>query len=352
MRARLLKKKGDLSRSEKSKRPFHIGIDLMGCDAEPQQIIDEVLAVLPELVGPHQVVFFGTSQAICKIPSLPNVSSFCAEEVISMDEDPLYAVRRKKNSSISVAMKQLRAKTIDALISAGNTGALVASANLFLKLPHIDRAALLTLLPTKEKPVAVLDVGANPLCKAHHLVEYAAIGIAYQKSLGIENPKVGLLNIGTESMKGTTEVRSAYKKLEELHHEHSAQGTFKGNIEGRDVFNGSVDVIVTDGFTGNVFLKTAEGIASFILHEVEEHTKNPDSFFYTLRKRLHYTEYPGATIAGVDGIVVKCHGDGSPSAFRKSVKAVSELLKGNFLSRLKEELALQTHHWKIPSLFR
>jgi glycerol-3-phosphate acyltransferase PlsX len=199
-------------------------------------------------------------------------------------------------------------------------------------MPGIERPALLTLMPTMKHAVAILDVGANPGAKAQHLAQYAAMGIAYQKSRGIENPRVGLLNIGSEEGKGTLETREAYKLIQQCH------PTFIGNIEGRDVFNGDTDVVVTDGFAGNVLLKTAEGIASFILHEIE---KDPgiSGDLAALRKRLHYAEYPGAIVAGVEGLIMKCHGDGSKLAFRESLKAIIQLLSQDLSVRIKKALA-------------
>ncbi len=326
----------------------------MGCDTQPLDIAQAILDFLPDLPNSLHIAFFGTQSVLIKIPKDPRVTTHVAKEVINMEDDPLYAIRRKRNSSLCVAMQSLKEKGIDALISAGNTGALVASATLFLsKLPGIDRAALLTLLPTKKHPVAVLDVGANPTAKAQHLLQYAAIGLAYQKSRGVEHPTVGLLNIGSEAGKGTPELQDAYKRLQQLNDPEGEEKIFVGNIEGRDVFNGIVDVLVTDGFTGNVFLKTAEGIASFILQEIEANTTAaliPD--LALLRRRLHYAEYPGAVVSGVEGIVMKCHGDGSPAAFRESLKATSRLLEHDFLTRIKTELSSESQRWSLSSLFR
>jgi len=311
---------------------FHIGIDLMGCDTQPEQIAAAIEEITPDLPPHFSVVLIGTSGSFTPKKD-PRISYVLAEDFIAMDEDPLYAIRRKKNSSLSLGTQMLREKKIDAFISAGNTGALIASAILTLsRLPGIEHPALLTLMPTTQpKSVAVLDVGANPTAKAHHLVQYAAMGLAFQRSCGIENPTVGLLNIGAEERKGTPEVRDAYKKLAEL------KETFIGNVEGRDAFNGHVDVIVTDGFTGNIFLKTAEGIASFVLSQIEQAAAA--EIFATLRKRLHYAEYPGAVLCGVEGIVMKCHGDGMPNAFRESLKETCRLLDNDFLTKIKELLA-------------
>jgi glycerol-3-phosphate acyltransferase PlsX len=332
----------DYTMKEAKNSGFRIGIDLMGCDAQPTQIALAIAELLPSLPPSLDIVFLGTSTSLPALPH-PRIHYFVAEEVITMDEDPLYAVRRKKNSSLYQGMQMLQRKEIDAFISAGNTGALIASANLALsRLRGVDRTALLTLLPTKgSQSVAVLDVGANPAAKAQHLLQYAAMGISFQKSCSIAHPTVGLLNIGEEAGKGTPEVREAYQQLSELNKDPSAPPVFIGNVEGRDVFNGHVDVIVTDGFTGNIFLKTAEGIASFILSQIEktlvEHktAHHLSDLLMGMRKRLHYAEYPGAIVCGVDGLVMKCHGDGNPAAFRESLKEAFRLLENGFLQKLK-----------------
>jgi phosphate acyltransferase len=320
----------------------NIGIDLMGCDTQPIEIVQSILFALSDLHIPSKITFFGTEETLAQVPKHPSIALFPASEVIFMNDDPLFAVRRKKNSSLCLGMQQLKKGSINALISAGNTGALVASATLSLpKLPGVDRPALLTLLPTKNHPIAVLDVGANPSIKAEYLLQYAAIGLAFQKCRGIEHPTVGLLNIGSEAGKGTPELRDAYRYLETLNREDSIKKIFIGNIEGRDVFNGNVDVLVTDGFTGNVFLKTAEGIASFILQEIEAHaSESLIPHLPILRKRLHYAEYPGAVVSGIEGIVIKCHGEGSPSAFCESLKVTQRLLEEDFLNQIKNFLGI------------
>lgn len=314
----------------------------MGCDTQPEEIARAIASFVADIPASFSVVLLGTSLTLPPI-SNPRIEYVLAEEFIGMDEDPLHAIRRKKNSSLCQGVQMLQEKEIDAFISAGNTGALIASATLTLsKLPGIDRPALLTLLPTVgAQSVAVLDVGANTSAKAEHLLQYAAMGIAFQKSCGVEHPTVGLLNIGSEAGKGTPEVREAYRHLSEWNLADPSRPIFIGNVEGRDAFNGHVDVIVTDGFTGNIFLKTAEGIASFILSQIEEEkeTYAPLADLLSgLRKRLHYAEYPGAVVCGIEGIVMKCHGDGRPSAFRESLKEICHLLENDFLDKIRDSL--------------
>ena len=253
-----------------------------------------------------------------------------ATEVIEMDDSPLSAVRKKKDSSLCVGLRLLKAGEIDAFISAGNTGALVSASKIILgNLPGIMRPALLALMPTKKKPIAVLDVGAGVEAKSNLLIQFASMGAAYQRARGIKRPLVGLLNIGSEEIKGTSELRLAYKKLQKL---STPDFEFVGNVEGTSVFNGDVDVLVTNGFTGNIFLKTAEGIASLILDRLytdlpAEALQKIHSPLSDLRKQLHYAEYPGAFLVGVQGIVIKCHGYSTPQGFANAIHGAATLIK-------------------------
>src|SRR6185437_3534869 len=267
-----------------------IGIDLMGSDTPPEVLFAAVLELSRE--DPSvQFVLFATQEALQKI-SCP-IETIVTKEAIFMEDDPASAVRHKKDTSLTQGIHYLKEKRIDAFVSAGNTGALLLSAKLTLDmLPGIERPALLTLLPTKGKEIAVLDVGANLTLKPTHILQFAAMGMAYQKTRGVSDPTAGLSNIGTEAKKGTPQHREAYQKLETLNQQRQI---FIGNIEGKQAFQGTFDVLVTDGFSGNIFLKTAEGIAAFIFEELEHKEK-----LHSIRHRLHYAEYPGAILCGVD----------------------------------------------------
>ena len=309
------------TKAKRLQRPLKIGVDLMGSDNAPQVLLDALHATaLPKDV---ELVVICTEEFHSKKFKVVH-----APEFIRMDEPPLVSLRKKKNASMSVGLRLLREGKLDALVSAGNTGALVSSAKMILRtLKGILRPALLTLMPTKKNPVAVLDVGANVQAKAEHLVQFAKLGAAYQKARGLARPTVGLLNIGSEAMKGTSEHRVAYHELQ------MSSLRFVGNIEGKSVFDGEIDVLVTDGFTGNIFLKTAEGIASLILDglQPQDATKHFQS--------LHYAEYPGALLAGVKGIVIKCHGYSTPRGFVNGVLGAVELAKERFLDKLMNELS-------------
>ncbi|MGE5195827.1 MAG: phosphate acyltransferase PlsX [Anaerolineae bacterium] len=322
-----------------------VGIDLMGGDTSPELLLEAVVGFAQEFEEKTLLTLIGAPAVLSQIALPPSISSRPAPDVILMDDDPLLAVRRKKESSLCIGMSMLAKKEIDAFISLGNTGALITSATLCLPmLPNIKRPALLTLIPTKSREVAVIDVGANTSYKADHLVQFAAMGIAYQKSRGITHPKVGLLNIGSEAQKGTPELREVYQKLQLLSRDFSSDHPiFIGNVEGREVFRSEIDVLVTDGFTGNIFLKTAEGIGSLILDLLEEYAKEDYSphlkaALSILQHRLHYAQYPGAILCGVEGIVVKCHGNSPPEALINSIKGATRLVEHRFLEKIKKQL--------------
>ena len=315
---------------KESNKRTSIGVDLMGSDTAPEDLYRAVLQLQEEGLE-ADILFFASEEVKGELD--PTLSIIPSLDVITMDDDPLLAVRRKKESSLCQGIEYLQDKKIDAFVSAGNTGALLIAAKTTLKpLPGIDRPALLALLPTKKQPVAVLDVGANVTLKAEHILQFATMGIAYQKSRGIESPTVGLLNIGTEAQKGTPQLREAYTKLETMNRDSIV---FVGNVEGKAVFQGDVDVVVTDGFTGNVFLKTVEGVAAFILDQLP-----PTTQLASLRYHLNPTDYPGAILCGVNGIVVKCHGDTSPIAFMNSIKAALRLVQHRFLEKISQNLSL------------
>lgn len=255
-----------------------------------------------------------------------------ASDFIGMEEAPLTAVRKKKNASTCVGLRALGSGKIDAFVSTGNTGALVSAAKLILGMqPGILRPVLLALVPTKKAPVAILDVGANVQIKAAHLVQFALLGTSFWMEQGRKKPIVGLLNIGTEPLKGTSELRIAYHELQNY---PNPPFHFAGNVEGRSVFDGDVDVLVTDGFTGNVFLKTAEGIASLILDRLEESLPRSEldkiqPQIADLSRHLHYSEQPGAIVAGVRKLVVKCHGYSTPRAVIRGILGAFDLIQQN-----------------------
>jgi len=313
-----------------------IGIDLMGSDNPPASLLSAAATLSPCLPSHIELVAIGSPDYENAAKS-HGFSFFPALESIGMDENPLLALRKKKQSSLCIGLRLLKEGKLNAFVSAGNTGALVSASKMILgTFSDISRPALLALMPTKKRPVAVLDVGANLQAKASQLVQFAHLGAAYQQSRGIANPRIGLLNIGSEASKGTSEIRLAYKELTKL-------PAFAGNIEGKSVFDGEVDVLVTDGFTGNVFLKTAEGIASLVLDRLHAHIpKNALNeigvHLEDLQRHLHYAEHPGALLCGVKGVVVKCHGYSTPEAFANGIRGAIEFAACNFIEILKNHL--------------
>lgn len=326
---------------------MHIAVDLMGSDTSPEQLYQGVLQAHEALKGKFELTALGTLEVKEAVHSSDSPIKFrVADEEVLMDESPLWVVRKKQNSSMAVGIKLLKNKEVDAFVSAGNTGAITAFSSLELnKLPGISRPALLTELPTQLGHAAILDVGANVSYRPESFFEYALMGAAYQKEKrNLIQPKVGLLNIGVEVRKGTQKIRSAYQyfceKKELLEKENIL---FEGNIESRDLFKGQVDVLVTDGFTGNVFLKTCEGVSSFILEEIHKRLRRAqqNSFpnrFFGLEKYLDYAEYPGAVLIGVEGVVVKCHGSSSSLAMLNGIKGASYLLQKQLIEKIKKHL--------------
>lgn len=326
---------------------MRIGIDLMGSDCSPLSLFQAVLQAARQFPQIDFLVFV-TQDVIDQIfvqyaslfPARPAHLEFqVVSEVIDMQDEPIVSFRKKKNSSLVLGFRLLKKQSIDAFVSAGNTGAIIAGAALSLPLlPGIKRPALLATLPTEKSFVAIIDVGGNVACKASHLVQFAQLGVAFQRCYeGIKKPRVGLLNIGVESKKGTSEVRQAYQLLQASAEQNEID--FIGNIEGRAVFQGLVDVLVTDGFTGNVLLKSSEGVSLFILNKLQESLQmvSPEQQKAILR-HLHYQfdyeEYPGAIVCGPERIIVKCHGQSTPKSFFKGIQGAIRLVENGFIQHL------------------
>jgi len=268
-----------------------------------------------------------------------------AQEVITMNDPVAIAVRRKKNSSIRVAAKLVRDGQAQALVSAGNTGAVMMTSKLVIgALPKVDRPALAAVLPTLTgQGTVLLDVGANAECKPQHLYDFAVMGSLYSSAIvGIPNPRVGLLSIGEEEIKGNDLTKEAFKLLR-----HSSLN-FIGNIEGRDMFTGQADVIVCDGFTGNIALKTSEGVFEFIMrllkHELKATIQTKAGALLTrpafqkFKKRLDYAEYGGAPLLGIKGVTVICHGRSSGKAIRNAIRVAHDYCNGEVNAKIESFL--------------
>jgi glycerol-3-phosphate acyltransferase PlsX len=257
------------------------------------------------------------------------------------------SVRRKKKSSLRIGTRLVSDGKADGFVSAGNTGAAMATAKMVIgMLPGVDRPALAALIPTKSnKPTLLLDVGANSECKPHHLVQFAIMGDAYSRAvLGTIGPVVGLMSIGEEEAKGNDLTKEAFPLLREM-----TSLNFMGNVEGRDVFSGAVDVIVTDGFTGNVMLKLSEGLTDAMLSMIKREltasavTKAGAMLakpaFRNIKKRLDYSEHGGAPLLGVQKIVVIGHGSSNARAIRNAIRSVKEFSENRAGERIEKGIA-------------
>jgi glycerol-3-phosphate acyltransferase PlsX len=278
---------------------LRIGIDLMGSESDPELLLPACIKANKQYGSHHQFHLFCTPPYQEKVPFLVTSCS----QVITMEDDPLVAVRTKKDSSLVVGIQALKNGVIDAFVSAANTGALIAASSLFLPpLPGCKRPALLVEIPTVKHPLAIVDVGGRVNPTVEEMLCYALMGADHQRAVrNISLPKVGLLNIGQESKKGTVEAREVFKTLSE----GDFPFIFVGNVEARDLFSGEIDVLVTDGFTGNVLVKALEGGASFIFNYL---SKELGQDLKPISRHFSYEHHPGARVAGVQGIVIKCHG--------------------------------------------
>lgn len=317
---------------------MRIGIDLMGSDAAPEQLYEAILPSNSSLSNHLAFQLFASEEVVSDLKrnkTIPkNIQLISCKEYISMEENPLSAVRRKKKSTLFEALKSLIRGDISAFITTGNTGALISAASILVpKYSGIRKPALLALLPTVKHDVTILDVGGNVHCKPEDLLQFTKLGVAFKKFQGVGKPMVGLLNIGIESRKGTEAVQKAYKLLTNI---PSSYYTFKGNIEAREVFLGDLDIVVSDGFTGNILLKTAEGVAEMILRSLASSTKLETSHHF-LQEKYQYAQYPGAMLVGLDKLVIKCHGnpDGAVNMLSNTIKHTVQLIQADVIGKMK-----------------
>ncbi|HEY6892962.1 MAG TPA: phosphate acyltransferase PlsX, partial [Rhodanobacteraceae bacterium] len=268
-----------------------------------------------------------------------------AREVVDMDEPPADALRKKKDSSMRVAVNLVKQGEADACVSAGNTGALMAIARFVLKtLPGIDRPAIASQLPTKHGDTLVLDLGANVNCTPEQLVQFAAMGSALVSAVdGIDRPTIGLLNIGEEAIKGNELVKETAELLK------ASTLNFLGNVEGDDIYKGTTDVVVCDGFVGNVALKTSEGLAQMLYEFLKaEFTRSPLTklaaavaypVLMRFKRRIDPRRYNGATLVGLKGVVVKSHGGADVFAFANAVRRAHAEVEHGVLDKIAQRIA-------------
>ena len=327
-------------------------LDAMGGDNAPDANIKGAINAINKvkaevvLVGKEEVIrskvkeFYG--KELEEISDRLKIRN--ATETIEMEDIPTVAIKRKKDSSMVVGFKMLKQDEGDVFISAGNSGALLTGATLLVgRIKGIDRPALAGILPAYKSRLVLIDAGSNTNCKPMTLVQFAQMASIYiRNTFGVENPKIGLLNIGTEETKGNELVRETYKLLKEKSEELNIN--FIGNVEGRDAFSGNVDAIVTDGFTGNVFLKTAEGLGKLVKVTIKESlTKNLLSKILAcpslpainrFAKTVDYKSYGGALFLGVKKPVVKAHGSSDEKLFEFTIKQAEKFVENKTVENL------------------
>lgn len=270
-----------------------------------------------------------------------------APETVGMNESPSAALRKKKHSSIRVGLELVKRGEADAFISAGNTGAVMATAMVTLgSLPGVERPAIALIVPTLRGQSILLDAGANADCKPRHLLQFAIMGDIYARQvMGKKSPTVGLLSIGEEESKGNELTREAFKELEE---ERSLN--FTGNVEGREVFSGAADIIVCDGFTGNIALKISESAAEFFTVLLKEELEKglvgklgallTRGAFRRFKKRVDYTEYGGAPLLGVGGMCIISHGRSTAKAIKNAIRVAAECVENKVIEHIRKGIAV------------
>jgi glycerol-3-phosphate acyltransferase PlsX len=330
--------------------PVTVAIDAMGGDFGPSVTVPAALAFI-DAFDDARVILVGLEPeltralASARSDQRARIEVQHASEKVTMGEPPADALRKKKDSSMRVAINLVKEGRADACISAGNTGALMAIARFVLKtLPGIDRPAIASQLPTRKGVVTALDLGANVNCTADQLVQFAAMGSALCAAVeGIERPSVGLLNIGVEDIKGNELVKDASERLKQ------SGLNFAGNIEGDDIYKGTTDVVVCDGFVGNVALKTSEGLARMLTDFLKaEFSRNPLTKLAALiawpvltafRRRIDPRRHNGATLVGLKGVVVKSHGGADVMAYTHALAKVHAEVTHHVLERIAQRIA-------------
>ena len=325
-----------------------IALDAMGGDYGPSVVVPAALGFLRHK-DDIDLVLVGREEALrAHIPRRhvhhPRLRIHHASQEVAMDELPSKALRLKKDSSMRIAIDLVKAGEADACVSAGNTGALMATARFVLKtLPAVDRPAIMTSVPSLQGRTHMLDLGANVDCSAQHLFQFAVMGSELVHAVeGLPSPKVGLLNIGAEEIKGNEQVRRAHELLA------ASTLNYIGYVEGDDVYLGGVDVVVCDGFVGNVALKTSEGVAKFMAHLLKDHfqrnllTRLGGLAALPVLRRFRRTvdprRYNGASLLGLRGIVVKSHGGADVVAFENAIHIAEKEIHANVISRIEHQV--------------
>lgn len=331
---------------------MRIVVDVMGGDHGSVVVIDGVKSALQArgneriqkifLVGQEAEIAAALARTRCRDPRLETVH---ASEVLSMEEKPVVALRKKKDCSIARAVELVKEGKADAVISPGNTGGVVAAATLKLRpLPGVDRPGIATVMPAPDNDFVLLDAGANIECRPKHLLHYAIMGSLYSEHiLGYKNPRVGLLSVGTEDVKGNELTLEAFKLCKQI------DINFIGNVEGHDLFANRVDVVVCDGFVGNVVLKTCESLAKGFFNWLKrELTKAPhravgaflaQAAFRTIKRRVDPDNIGGAPLLGLNGNVMIAHGSASAQAIMNAIRITSETISHHLNEHIQQEVS-------------
>ena len=323
---------------------MRIAVDAMGGDYAPASVVEGAVQAVreyglaPLLVGRRDELLGELRRVGSSESEVPIVH---ASETIEMDESPSVALRKKKDSSIRVACRLVKEGEASAFVSAGSTGAVMVASKIILgAIEGVDRPALAVVLPTQKGRMVLMDVGANVDCKPHHFRQFAVMGDLYARFvLGVDRPRVGLLSVGEEDTKGTGTTREVFRVLSDT------SLNFVGNVEGNDVYSGAVDVIVTDGFTGNVSLKVSESIVSNIKSMARrEFTRSLRArigawllmpALQAIQRQMDYEEYGGAPLLGARECVIICHGRSSPKAIKNAVRAAREFVANRVADRIR-----------------
>lgn len=324
-----------------------IAVDGFGGDNSPSAIVEGCILALNEL--DVNIVITGKKHMLEEELKKHNYDSskieiLDAEEVIDCNEEPVRAIRRKKNSSLAKALNLVKEKQADAVISAGSTGAFMAGATLIVgRIKGIERPALAPVMPGKNGPFMIIDCGANAECKPPYLVQFATMGSIYMENImDMSNPSVGLINIGSEEEKGNELTKAAHKLLKE------APVNFKGNVEPRDIPTGDTKVLVCDGFVGNTVLKMYEGVASTLFSTLKEGMLSSargkigalmlKPIFKEFKKDFDYKEVGGAAFLGIDGICIKAHGSSDAKAIKNAIKQAKIFHDNKVVEKIKEKI--------------
>jgi len=316
---------------------MRIAVDAMGGDNAPEAIVAGAIEAAKSNRN-LEIVLVGVRDKILAIADLPeNIRIVDAPEVIENDDKPLMAIRRKRNSSMVIALQMVKEKKVDAVVSAGNTGAFMAGASLLVgRIPGVSKPALAPILPTQDgKGVVAVDIGATMDPRPENLYQYAVMGNLYSQTVfGLVSPRVGLLNVGAEAEKGNDLAKQTYKLLSE------SALNFVGNVEARDVMLGQCDVLVCDGFVGNVLLKSMEGMAHSLFAEIKSSINRGGvkaklgalllkSTLRGLKKKMDYSEHGGSPLLGINGVCVKCHGSADAATVKNAILKQAYLLSEN-----------------------